>query len=91
MLGRLKMSISECIVAYKEMAPRVFSERLRHRKPVKILSGAAGVTWFKGEDLEKAMQDLLVELDAKGKLTLKEGVDPKGLLLREADDPACRV
>lgn len=91
MLGRLKMSIRECIAAYKIIAPKVFSERLRHRKPFKLLSGAAGVTWFKGEDLEKAVQDLLVELSANGKLTVDEGADARGVLLKEADDPACRV
>lgn len=67
MLGRLRLSVSECIVEYQKLATNVFTKR-RHR-----------VNWkgkiqgrFDHEALEEGIQDLLRRRGLSGDELLKD-------------------
>lgn len=75
MLGRLKMSIDECIAAYSSLSDRVF-ERKAHRVTIKgKLQGR-----FDSRELEQAVKD-----------TLKANRVPTDALLKDAPDAACKM
>lgn len=75
MLGRLKMSIDDCIDAYLSLSERVFQKK-RHR-----FSGKGKIQGrFDSEELAKAVKEV-VKLQK-----LKEDA-----LLKDTSDDACRV
>ena len=75
MLGRLKMSVDECIGAYLLLSDRVFQKK-RHRVTVKCnIQGR-----FDSEELERAVKEVVT---AQG---LQEDA-----LLKDASDDACKV
>jgi hypothetical protein len=75
MLGRLKMSIEECIDAYTLLSDKVF-EKQQHRVTVKgKIQGR-----FDTAALERAVKQLLV----------KQGLG-EDALLKDSPDAACKV
>ena len=75
MLGRLKMSIDECIDAYLSLSDRVFQKK-RHRVTIKgNIQGR-----FDTEELERAVKEVIT---AQG---LSENT-----LLKDTSDNACKV
>ena len=80
MLGRLHMSVEDCLSVYKRMCKKVFAQSLRTTYGIKYFNAGAGRAWFKAEDLEKVVKDLLVERGLR-----------QDALLMETKDPACKV
>jgi hypothetical protein len=80
MLGRLRMSVDECILEYKKLAPNIFVRRKRQRGFWKIPTAVLGKPWFDGMNLQGAISDLLEKKNLNVKLPFKE-----------ADDPRCKV
>jgi adenosylcobinamide amidohydrolase len=75
MLGRLKMSINECIEAYLSLSDRVF-KKTRHRVTVKgQIQGR-----FDSDELERAVKEVLA----------KQGLQ-EDALLKDAADAVCKV
>ncbi len=75
MLGRLRMSISDCIDAYLSLSDRVFQKKA-HRVLIKgNLQGR-----FDSQGLEQAIKDIII----KQKLGENE-------LLKDKSDNACKV
>ena len=75
MLGRLKMSIDECIDAYLSLSDRVFQKK-RHRVTTKgNIQGR-----FDSEELERAVKEVVT----------KQGPDVDALL-KDASENACKV
>ena len=75
MLGRLKMSVDECIDAYLSLSDRVFQKK-SHRVTTKgSIQGR-----FDAEELERAVKEVVT---AQG---LQEDA-----LLKDASDDACKV
>ena len=78
MLGRLRMSVEECIKAYNELSSQVFQRK--HYSPIKV-SGKLKAR-FDGDTLKKAIQKIVAEND--------ESRDGDALLLDDRED-ACHV
>jgi hypothetical protein len=75
MLGRLKMSVDECIDAYLSLSDRVFQKK-RHRVTTKgSIQGR-----FDSEELERAMKEIVT----------RQGLQ-EDTLLKDASDDACKV
>ena len=75
MLGRLKMSIDECISAYLLLSDRVFQKK-RHRVTIKgKVQGR-----FDSDELERAVKEIVI----------KQGL-PKETLLKDTSEDACKV
>lgn len=75
MLGRLKMSIEECLDAYLLLSDRVFQKK-RHRVTVKgNIQGR-----FDSEELARAVKEVVT----------KQGLQ-EDALLKDASDGACKV
>jgi hypothetical protein len=75
MLGRLKMSIDECIGAYLSLSDRIFQKK-RHRVTVKgDIQGR-----FDSDELARAVQEVI----------LAQGL-PADTLLKDVSESACKV
>jgi hypothetical protein len=75
MLGRLRMTIDECINAYLSLSDRVFQKK-RHRVSVKgQIQGR-----FDSEELAQAVKEVIA----------KQGL-PQDALLKDASETACNV
>lgn len=75
MLGRLKMSIDECIDAYLSLSDRIFQKK-RHRVTVKgDIQGR-----FDSDELARAVQEVI---SAQGL--------PTDTLLKDVSESACKV
>ena len=75
MLGRLRMSIDECIDAYLQLSDRIFQKK-RHRVTVKgKIQGR-----FDSDELERAVKDVIKT----------QGV-PEDALLKDDPETACKV
>jgi len=75
MLGRLKMSVDECIDAYLSLSDRVFQKK-RHRVTTKgSIQGS-----FDSEELERAVKEVVT----------RQGLQ-EDTLLKDASDDACKV
>ena len=75
MLGRLKLSISECINAYLALSDRIFQKK-RHRVTTKgSIQGR-----FDSEELERAIKEVVVKREAHG-----------DALLKDVSESACKV
>jgi hypothetical protein len=75
MLGRLRMTVDECIDAYLSLSDRVFQKK-RHRISVKgHIQGR-----FDSKELEQAVKDVVT----------KQGL-PQDALLKDASETACKV
>ena len=75
MLGRLKLSIDECINAYMLLSDRVFQKK-RHRVTTKgKIQGR-----FDSEELQRVVNEIIT----------KQGLD-ENTLLKDASDDACKV
>lgn len=78
MLGRLRMTIPECIEIFKHISKSVFGDNPGiFRRLVKQI---AGRPFFNAQALEKAIKDLLTA----------RGID-LDTLFKESDDPKCKV
>ncbi|KAK0712684.1 P-loop containing nucleoside triphosphate hydrolase protein [Lasiosphaeria miniovina] len=76
MLGRLRMTVDECINAYTTLSDRVF-EKKHHRFNIKgNLQGR-----FDAAELERAVKRILVE----------RGLDEETLLLEDSPEAPCKV
>lgn len=76
MLGRLRMSVDECIAEYKKLSPQIFT-KLHHRLNIKgKLQGR-----FDHEALERGVKELLKS----------RGFGEDELLKEDAKDAACRT
>ena len=76
MLGRLQMSISECLSVYKALSEKVFCPSWKQGFGVKYLNARIGHAWFKAEDLEMAVKRLLADRGLPQEMSLKEDIDP---------------
>jgi hypothetical protein len=75
MLGRLKMSVSDCITAYLSLSDRVF-RKTRHRVTVKgQVQGR-----FDAEELARAVREVVA----------KQGLQ-EDALLKDAPEAECKV
>ncbi len=75
MLGRLRMSIDDCINAYLSLSDRIFQKK-RHRVTVKgDMQGR-----FDSDELARAVKEVVVA----------QGL-PENTLLKDASDGACKV
>ena len=75
MLGRLKMSVADCIKAYLSLSDRVF-RKTQHRVTVKgKVQGR-----FDAEELAQAVRELVKQ----------QGV-PEDVLLKDAPEAGCKV
>lgn len=75
MLGRLKMSIDDCIDAYLSLSDRIFQKK-RHRVTVKgTIQGR-----FDSEELERAVKEIVAAQDLQ-----------EDTLLKDVSDGACKV
>ncbi|KAL5344189.1 hypothetical protein ACLOAV_010851 [Pseudogymnoascus australis] len=71
MLGRLLMTISEAIDAYKSLSPQIFQKKWwTQSKPLKFLGGEAQQYWFDGKNLENAVKKLLKERNVSEEVRL---------------------
>lgn len=81
MLGRLQMSISQCIQAYLEMSEEVFRPK---RKALDLLGKTIDLVKVRGrfdsEQLKQSIQDIVV---ASGELSEAK--------LKKVSHPKCRV
>jgi hypothetical protein len=68
MLGRLRMSVSDCITAYLSLSDRVF-RKTRHRVTVK----GHVQSRFDAEELERAVQEVVKQQGLKEDALLKDG------------------
>lgn len=75
MLGRLKMSINECIDAYLSLSDRIFQKK-RHRVTIK----GSIQSRFDSEELERVVKEVVTA----------QGLQ-KDELLKDASDDACKV
>ncbi|KAK7193328.1 phosphorylase superfamily protein, partial [Paraphaeosphaeria sporulosa] len=71
MLGRLEMSVDECIAAYSELAAAVFGERL-HRLPVNMKGGVQ--PRFDSATLENAIQKVVKQGGASETALFNDGI-----------------
>jgi hypothetical protein len=75
MLGRLRMSVADCITAYLSLSDRVF-RKTRHRVTVKgQVQGR-----FDVEELARAVREVVKQQDL-----------PENALLKDAPEAACKV
>jgi hypothetical protein len=75
MLGRLRMSIDDCIDAYLSLSDRIFQKK-RHRVAVKgAIQGR-----FDSDELAHAVREVVVA----------QGL-PENTLLKDVSDDACKV
>jgi hypothetical protein len=75
MLGRLRMSIDECIDAYLSLSDRIFQKK-RHRVTTKgNIQGR-----FDSDELARAVKEVIK----------RQGLQ-EGALLKDASDDACKV
>jgi hypothetical protein len=75
MLGRLKMTVADCITAYLSLSDRVFRQK-RHRMTVKgRVQGR-----FDAEELARAVKEVVKQ----------QGL-PEDALLKDAPDAECKV
>lgn len=75
MLGRLKMSIDECIDAYLSLSDRIFQKK-RHRVTIKgNIQGR-----FDSKELERAVKEVVT----------KQGLQEE-VLLKDTTDDTCKV
>lgn len=80
MLGRLRMSVADCIKAYLSLSERVF-RKTRHRVTVKgKVQGR-----FDAEDLAQAVKEVIKQQG------LPEGELLKDAQLEDAPEAGCRV
>jgi len=77
MLGRLHMSVDECIAEYKKLSPDIFT-KIHHR--VKLRDGTIRGR-FNDEALKKGIQNLLIKL----------GVDPEALFKEDDKESRCKT
>jgi hypothetical protein len=78
MLGRLQMTIEECIEEYKYLAKEIFVKRKRYSLfGIKYATAELGEPWFDADNLEKAVKNLLKRKKKDEGLELKENVNPK--------------
>lgn len=78
MLGRLRMTIPECIEIFKHISKSVFGDNPGTLR--RIAKQMAGRPFFNAQALEKAIKELLTA----------RGIDPD-TLFKESDDPKCKV
>lgn len=71
MLGRLEMSVDECIAAYSELAAAVFGERL-HRLPANMKGGVQ--PRFDSATLENAIQKVVKQGGASETALFNDGI-----------------
>ena len=70
MLGRLKLSINECIDAYLLLSDRIFQKK-RHR--VTMRGSIQGR--FDSEELERAVKEIVAKQEKDGEALLKDVSD----------------
>jgi hypothetical protein len=75
MLGRLQMTVDECIDAYISLSDRIFQKR-RHRVTIKgNIQGR-----FDSDELERAIKEIVV----------RQGLE-EDALLKDSPDAKCKV
>lgn len=78
MLGRLRMTIPECIDIFKDISRTIFLDNPGIVR--RLGQQLVGSSFFDGQALKKAIQELLTA----------RGIDPD-TLFKESDDPKCKV
>ena len=72
MLGRLEMSVDECIAGYSELAEDIFGEKL-HRLPVNIKGGVQ--SRFDSATLETAIRKVIMRGGASETALFNDGIE----------------
>jgi hypothetical protein len=80
MLGRLEMSIEDCLQAFKTMSADIFASSWKQAPILKHIGAIAGSSRFKAKGLNTAVKKLLRE----------KKIDEE-ILLREGREPSCKV
>jgi hypothetical protein len=78
MLGRLRMTIDECIEVFQHISETVFGDIPGTLS--RLIGGLSGKPFFKADNLEKAVKDLLIS----------RGVDPDEVL-KDSEHARCKV
>jgi len=78
MLGRLRMTVQECIEVFRNISRDVFGSTPGLLS--KVFDGARGKPFFKGERLEQVVKDILKA----------RGLD-QDTLLKESRDSPCKM
>lgn len=81
MLGRLKMSIPECIDVYRSLSEMIFAKNWTHQGGINFFKAGTGRPWFDAGILKEAVRKLIDE---------ERKLDPD-LMLKEESDPTCKV
>jgi hypothetical protein len=76
MLGRLEMTIEECLQVFKTMSRDIFAPSWKHTPVIKEIGAIFGRPWFNAKDLENALKKVLVEKDKDADIPLRETRDP---------------
>lgn len=72
MLGRLEMSIEECLQVFKTMSGKIFAPSWKHKPVIKEIGAIFGNPWYNARDLENAVKELLVSKGMDMDISLRE-------------------
>ncbi|KAH6665502.1 acyl transferase/acyl hydrolase/lysophospholipase [Halenospora varia] len=93
MLGRLRMDLVSCRVAYKALATRIFQQSWVRLPGQNYYDNWRGNPMYSGEALKSSIQEIVSErLTMKEKATLQEmNIKPAEAPLASRDDPGCKT
>jgi len=78
MLGRLKMTIAQAKAAFRDLGTEIFKDKWWTKKKwTKVIGAETRQYFFRGEDLEKSVQELLAKYEHAKDLALLEGDNPR--------------
>lgn len=80
MLGRLHMTVDECIKSYERIGSKIFGKQLAFGSVGKLIKGTSGSAFYSIEKLQGEIRSVLTEL--------KMPVDQQFL---KTDAPRCKV
>jgi hypothetical protein len=80
MLGRLHMTIDECIAEYEEVGKKIFGRRPPFGQCGKLVKGLAGLPFYDIRDLQEEIKKVLDERNI-----------PRNEALLEEGTPQCKV
>jgi hypothetical protein len=72
MLGRLEMSIEDCLEAFKTMSAEIFARNWKVAPIIKHIGAIAGTSRFKAKNLETAIKKVLRELEMAEDVSLRD-------------------
>lgn len=81
MLGRLEMSVADCIEAYLHISRQAFRPTLYSKYMPRVMRAITGRSLYDGQQLENAVKDVIQAC----------GEEPDALLETTEDDGCCKV